>query len=141
VVVVEVVVPRFYFHLVSVDRQITDDQGKELNTLNDAYDHARKLIDKILCHLGSEDGKAWKVVALSEKYNVQIIVPFPASDLLSLHVEQSNSPDGSGATRRSLVTESKLLVDHLNALRHPTASASSDVQNHLLAPLSILSFA
>jgi len=110
VVVVEVVVSRFYFHLVSVDRQITDDQGKELNTLNDAYDHARKLIDKILCHLGSEDGKAWKVVALSKKYNVQIIVPFPASDLLSPHAEQRNSPDGSDSTRRALVTESKLLV-------------------------------
>ena len=81
--------PRFYFHLVSVDRQITDDHGKELSTLNDAYEHARKLIDKILCHLGPDHGKAWKVVALSEKYNVQIIVPFPASDLL--HAEQSNS--------------------------------------------------
>jgi len=101
VVVVEVVVPHFYFHLVSVDRQITDDQGKELNTLNDAYDHARKLIDKILCHLGPDDGKAWKVVALSEKYNVQIIVPFPAPDLHSPHAEQSNSPDRSHSRRAS----------------------------------------
>ena len=81
--------PRFYFHLVSVDRQITDDHGKELSTLNDAYEHARKLIDKILCHLGPDHGKAWKVVALSEKFNVQIIVPFPASDLLSPHAEQT----------------------------------------------------
>jgi hypothetical protein len=101
VVVVEVVVSRFYFHLVSVDRQITDDQGKELNTLNDAYDHARKLIDKILCHLGSEDGKAWKVVALSEKYNVQIIVPFPESYSFSPHPEQSNSPERSDARQAS----------------------------------------
>ena len=100
-VVVEVVVPRFYFHLVSVDRQITDGHGKELANLNDAYNHARKLIDKILCHLGSDDGKAWKVVALSEKYNVQIIVPFPTSDLLSPHAEQSNSPDRSDARRAS----------------------------------------
>jgi hypothetical protein len=91
VIVVEIVMPRFYFHLVSVDRQITDDHGKELSTLNDAYEHARNLIDKILWHLGSDDGKAWKVVALSEKYNVQIIVPFPASDLLPPHAEQSNS--------------------------------------------------
>ena len=78
---------RFYFHLISVDRQIADDHGKELSTLNDAYDHARKLIDKILCHVGSDDGKAWKVVVLSEKYNVQIIVPFPASNSLSPHAE------------------------------------------------------
>jgi hypothetical protein len=91
VIVVELVMPRFYFHLVSVDRQITDDHGKELSTLNDAYEHARKLIDKILCHLGSDDGKAWKVVALSEIYNVQIIVPFSASDLVFPRAEQSNS--------------------------------------------------
>jgi hypothetical protein len=78
---------RFYFHLISVDRQIADDNGKELSTLNDAYDHARKLIDKILCHVGSDDGKAWKVVVLSEKYNVQIIVPFPAYYSLSAHAE------------------------------------------------------
>ena len=84
--------PRFYFHLISVDRQIADDHGKELSTLNDAYDHARKLIDKILCHVGSDDGKAWKVVVLSEKYNVQIIVPFPAYYSLSRsRREQSNS--------------------------------------------------
>ena len=100
-VVVEVVVPRFYFHLVSVDRQITDDQGKELNTLNDAYDHARKLIDKILRHLGPDDGKAWKVVALSEKHNVQIIVPFPESYSFSPHAEQSNPPDRSHSRRAS----------------------------------------
>jgi hypothetical protein len=90
VIAVEVVMPRFYFHLVSVDRQITDDHGKEFSTLNDAYDHAQKLIDKILCHLGSDDGKAWRVVASSEKHNVQIIVPFPAFDLLSIDATQSN---------------------------------------------------
>ena len=83
--------PRFYFHLVSVDRQITDDHGKELSTLNEAYDHAQKLIDKILCHLGSDDGKAWRVVASSEKHNVQIIVPFPTFDSTSVHAERSNS--------------------------------------------------
>jgi len=35
----------------------------------------------------------------------------------------------------------KIAFYHLNALRHPTASASSDVQNHRLMPLSILIFA
>ena len=79
--------PRFYFHLVSVDRQIADDHGKELSTLDDVYDHACKLIDKILCHLGSDDGKAWKVVASSENYDVQVNVPFPKIYSLSPHVE------------------------------------------------------
>jgi len=89
--------PRFYFHLVSLDRQIADDHGKELGTLNDAYNHARKLINKVLCHLGPDDGKAWKVIVLSEKDNVQIIVPFPESYSFSPHAEQSNSPDRSGS--------------------------------------------
>ena len=71
--------PRFYFHLISMDRHIPDDHGKELGTLNDAYDHARKLIDKILFHVGPDDVKAWKVVILSDKHNAQIIVPFPVS--------------------------------------------------------------
>ena len=91
--------PRFYFHLVSLDRQITDDHGKELGTLNDAYNHARKLINKVLCHSGPDDGKAWKVIVLSEKDNVQIIVPFPESYSFSPHAEQSNSPDRSGSRR------------------------------------------
>ena len=45
--------PRFYFHLASKDSHIQDDSGKELATLNDAYEHARKLIHKILFHVRS----------------------------------------------------------------------------------------
>ena len=71
--------PRFYFHLISMDRHIPDDSGKELGTLNDAYDHARKLIDKILFHVGSDDAKAWKVVISSDKHSTRIIVPFSVS--------------------------------------------------------------
>jgi uncharacterized protein DUF6894 len=43
--------PRFYFSLASNDAYIPDDSGKELATLNDAYEHARKLIHKILVHV------------------------------------------------------------------------------------------
>ena len=68
---------RFYFHLTSMDRHIRDDSGKELATANEAYDHARKLIDKILFHIGSDDEKAWKVVISSDSHNALIIVPFP----------------------------------------------------------------
>jgi hypothetical protein len=39
--------PRFYFHLRSKENHIPDDSGKELDNLNDAYAHARQLIDKI----------------------------------------------------------------------------------------------
>lgn len=79
--------PRFYFHLTSVDRHIPDDHGKELDTLNDAYNHARKLIDKILLHVGPDNMKAWKIVIISDKHNAEIIVPFPVSYSVSSRVE------------------------------------------------------
>ena len=53
---------RFYFHLTSKQDNIPDDSGKELDTLIDAYDHARVLIDKILFHVGYDDADLWKVV-------------------------------------------------------------------------------
>ena len=79
VIVMEGLMPRFYFHLTSMDRHIPDDHGKELATLNDAYDHAGRLIDQILFHVGSDDAKAWKVVVSSDKHRTEIIVPFPVS--------------------------------------------------------------
>jgi hypothetical protein len=79
VIVVEDLMPRFYFHLASKDSHTPDDNGKELATLNDAYEHARKLIDKILFHVGSDDAKAWKVVISNDKNDARIIVPFPIS--------------------------------------------------------------
>ena len=71
--------PRFYFHLASKDSHTPDDNGKELATLNDAYEHARNLIDKILFHVGSDDAKAWKVVISNDQNDARIIVPFPIS--------------------------------------------------------------
>ncbi len=71
--------PRFYFHLASKDSHTPDDNGKELATLNDAYVHARKLIDKILYHVGSDDAKAWKIVISNDENDARIIVPFPIS--------------------------------------------------------------
>jgi RNAse (barnase) inhibitor barstar len=46
----EGLMPRFYFHLKSKQSRIPDDKGKNLDTLNDAYEHGRKLVDKILQH-------------------------------------------------------------------------------------------
>jgi hypothetical protein len=70
--------PRFYFNLASKDDHIPDDSGKELATLNDAYEHARKLIHKILFHVGHDDAEAWKVVILNDDHDAQMIVPFSA---------------------------------------------------------------
>ena len=79
VIVAEELMPRFYFHLTSKDGHIPDDTGKELDSLNDAYEHAWTLIYKILFHVGNDDAKAWKVVISNEEHDAQIIVPFPAS--------------------------------------------------------------
>jgi hypothetical protein len=75
----ENLMPRFYFNLVSRDKQIPDNTGKELAALNDAYAHARTLIDKILFHVGHDEAAAWKVVISNDEHDAQMIVPFPVS--------------------------------------------------------------
>jgi hypothetical protein len=74
--------PRFYFNLASKDAHIPDDSGKELATLNDAYEHARKLIHKILFHVGHDDAEAWKVIVLNDDHDAQMIVPFSVAQTL-----------------------------------------------------------
>jgi hypothetical protein len=78
----ENLMPSFYFNLASKDAHIPDDSGKELATLNDAYEHARKLIDKILFHVGHEDAEAWKVIVLNDDHDAQMIIPFSVSHTL-----------------------------------------------------------
>jgi hypothetical protein len=79
-VITENVMPRFYFHLTSKDGPpIPDNSGKELDSLNDAFEHARRLIDKILVHVGHDDAEAWKVVILNDDHDSQMIVPFAVS--------------------------------------------------------------
>jgi hypothetical protein len=75
----EILMPRFYFNLASKDAHITDDFGKELDTLHDAYMRARKLIDKILFRIGHADAEAWKIVILNDQGDAQMIVPFSVS--------------------------------------------------------------
>ena len=77
--VMENLMPRFYFNLASNDAHIPDHSGKELKTLHDAYAHARKLIDKILLHVGHDDAEAWKVVILNDEHDAQMILPFSVS--------------------------------------------------------------
>ncbi len=71
--------PRFYFNLASKEARISDDSGKELATLNEACEHAQKLIHKILFHVGNEDAEAWKVVILNDEHDAQMIIPFSVS--------------------------------------------------------------
>ena len=70
---------RFYFHLRSKAHHNPDDNGKELDDLNDAYEHARKLIDKILSHVGQDDEGSWKVVISSDEHDAPMIVSFTVS--------------------------------------------------------------
>jgi len=74
--------PRFYFHLKSKESRIPDDNGKDFATLDDAYEHGRNLIDKILVQFGSEDANGWKVVVANDEDHAQLIIPFGVSYLL-----------------------------------------------------------
>jgi hypothetical protein len=58
---------------------ITDDFGKELDTLHGAYVHARKLIDKILFHVGHNDAEPWTVVILNDQHDAEMIIPISVS--------------------------------------------------------------
>ncbi len=74
--------PRFYFHLMSKESRIPDERGKNFTTLNDAHEHGRQLIDKILLHVGYEDAEEWKVIVSSDEDGTQLIIPFAMSYLL-----------------------------------------------------------
>ena len=71
--------PRFYFNLSSKNANIPDEIGKELDTLHDAYMHARKLIKRILFRVGHDPVEAWKVVILNDEHDAQMILPFCVS--------------------------------------------------------------
>jgi hypothetical protein len=80
-IALEDLMPRFYFDLASKDEHITDDGGKDLDTLNDAFDYARKLIDKIVLHVGHDDADTWKVIISNDEHDAQMIVPFAVGDV------------------------------------------------------------
>jgi hypothetical protein len=71
--------PRFYFHLKSKENRIRDDNGKDFATLDDAYEHGRNLIDKILLHVGYQDANEWKVIVSNDEDDTQLIIPFAVS--------------------------------------------------------------
>ena len=74
--------PCFYFHLTSKEDNILDDNGKELDTLSEAYEHARGIIDKIVPCVGHEDNDVWKVVISNDGIDAQMIVPFALSHIV-----------------------------------------------------------
>ena len=71
--------PRFYFHLKSKQSSIPDDKGKNLETLNEAYEHGRKLVDKILQHVGYDGADEWKVIVSNDEHDAQLVLPFSVS--------------------------------------------------------------
>ena len=70
---------RFFFHLKSKQTCISDDNGKEFGTLNEAHVHGRNLVDKILQHVGYDDAHEWKVVVSNNEDASQLVIPFSAS--------------------------------------------------------------
>jgi hypothetical protein len=67
------------FHLKSKQTCIRDDNGKEFGTLNEAYEHGRNLVDKILQHVGYDDAHEWKVVVSNNEDEAKLVIPFSAS--------------------------------------------------------------
>jgi hypothetical protein len=80
---VEELMPRFYFHLTSKDSRISDDSGKELSSLNDAHEYARKLVEKIWLYTSHEDTEEWNVTVSNDDFDALLIVPIPFSYLFS----------------------------------------------------------
>jgi hypothetical protein len=54
-------------------------QWEGFDTLNDAYKHGLKLIDKILLHVGYDDANEWKVIVLNDQDDAELVIPFTAS--------------------------------------------------------------
>ena len=71
--------PRFYFDLKSKESRIPDDGGRDFDTLNEAYEHGRKLIDKILLHTGYDGANEWKVIVSNDEDDGELIIPFTVS--------------------------------------------------------------
>jgi hypothetical protein len=93
--------PRFYFHLMSKESRIPDDKGKNFDSLNDAHEHGRKLIDKILFHVGQDDALEWKVIVSNDEDDAQLIIPFAVSFNLDANGEGSRPvPRSEFDTRR-----------------------------------------
>jgi hypothetical protein len=80
---VEDFMPRFYFHLTSKDSRISDERGKELSSLNDACDHARRLVEKIWLYTSHEDTEEWNVNVSNDDFDALLIVPIPFTYLFS----------------------------------------------------------
>jgi hypothetical protein len=80
---VEDLMPRFYFHLTSKDSRISDERGKELISLNDACDHARRLVEKIWLYTSHEDTEEWNVTVSNDDFDALLIVPIPFTYLFS----------------------------------------------------------
>jgi hypothetical protein len=99
----EILMPRFYFNLASKDAYIPDDSGKELKTLHDAYAHARKLIDKIMLHVGHDDAEAWKVVILNDEHDAEMILPFSVSQTFKAQLAARQA--GRDASKRGVKGE------------------------------------
>jgi len=93
--------PRFYFHLMSKESRIPDDKGKNFDSLNDAHEHGRKLIDKILFHVGQDDALERKVIVSNDEDDAQLIIPFAVSFNLDANGEGSRQvPRSEFDTRR-----------------------------------------
>jgi hypothetical protein len=91
----EELMPRFYFDLKSKESRIPDDGGRDFDTLNEAYEHGRKLIDKILLHTGYDGANEWKVIVSNDEDDGELIIPFTVSYLFGSRQTPQNVRNAS----------------------------------------------
>jgi hypothetical protein len=68
------VMPRYYFHLASKQKQLRDPDGRELPDLDAAHRHAVKMIDKMMLYLPHEDFDGWVVEVCNAADAVELVV-------------------------------------------------------------------
>ena len=66
---------RYYFHIVSEHSVVSDDHGRECSCAEDAFFHARRMIDEAARYLNQDDGR-WVVRVRTAADSFKLDVPF-----------------------------------------------------------------
>ena len=94
-------VPRFYFHSVSAQHSISDDQGSDLPSLRSAHMHALGLIARSIRSRDQADKERWTVQITDDTGHLLLTVmfPFPGIRLPALEEPPAASTRAAGQLR------------------------------------------
>lgn len=69
--------PRYFFHMAQIGRQLSDEKGRETSSLSAAYEHALHMIHKTMSYLVAEETDGWMVNIANASGRVELTVLFP----------------------------------------------------------------